>query len=327
MMPRSFIDSLFLNQIKDAKKETEQDVSQKDTVLNDIGAYMFERIDPKADPEAQFRQLKTLVALKPDIAFVETITPELAKLVLERFTKVNRTLRRPKIAKWAKEMKEAEWGVNAEAIKFLHDGRLGTGQHRLHACVLAGVPFQTYVAFVPTIKGEGQGISQTRSDIFEEHQVKYPRETGKTVAHIRKGGSHKRLPYDPDEDYAFYKEHVSGPKMEEAIKAGKSVLKEVGKLIPEDVLFATLYLLMLKSSSKTLQLVNQIKNNTKSGRVLLRRLEEVRGFIPGGEKGKEYISALIVKAHNANKHGIRLTAVQGPNVLDWDRNTDFPEVL
>jgi hypothetical protein len=265
---RNFIDFLFSEQIRDA--------SEKDIQEIELATHTHEYVDPHSDPEHQFKQLKALVARKPTKALVITFTPELARLILDRFTRVNRTIRRADVAHWAKKMKNGEWTLNGDTVKFLHNGDLGTGQHRFLACIKAGVPFTTYVAFVESIKGEGQGISQSRSDIFKEHGVRYPREVSKTVVHMIRGGGNSRPPYDPDAEYAFYKKNINGEKLEEA---------------------------------------------------LLKRIEEIRAFIPGGESGKTYLSALIVQAHNANKQGIRLSATQGRNMLDWDRNSDFPTIL
>jgi hypothetical protein len=316
---RNFIDFLFSEQIRDA--------SEKDIQEIELATHTHEYVDPHSDPEHQFKQLKALVARKPTKALVITFTPELARLILDRFTRVNRTIRRADVAHWAKKMKNGEWTLNGDTVKFLHNGDLGTGQHRFLACIKAGVPFTTYVAFVESIKGEGQGISQSRSDIFKEHGVRYPREVSKTVVHMIRGGGNSRPPYDPDAEYAFYKKNINGEKLEEALTACKLISKKTKDFIPEEVMYATFYALLLKDSVKAWQLIGQIKNNTKSGKVLLKRIEEIRAFIPGGESGKTYLSALIVQAHNANKQGIRLSATQGRNMLDWDRNSDFPTIL
>jgi len=81
----------------------------------------------------------------PEINIV-TITPELATILLETNTN-NRPLSRQRVRMYADSMKRGQWKVNGEAIKTctLKDGttRLLDGQHRLEACVEAGVPFDT----------------------------------------------------------------------------------------------------------------------------------------------------------------------------------------
>lgn len=78
-------------------------------------------------------------------ATVETITPEQAALYLAATTKRNRNLREKDVAAYARDMLSGNWQVNGEAIQFDTNGDLDNGQHRLNACIRAGVPFTTVV--------------------------------------------------------------------------------------------------------------------------------------------------------------------------------------
>lgn len=76
---------------------------------------------------------------------VETITPDIAAEWLEEFNTNNfRTLDQARVENYAKEMLSG-WDLNGETIKFLADGSLGDGQHRLWASVESGVTFQSVV--------------------------------------------------------------------------------------------------------------------------------------------------------------------------------------
>lgn len=75
-----------------------------------------------------------------------TITPTMAEVMLERNTG-NRVLSMSDVKKWAKEMKAGNWKLTGESIIFSRAGILNDGQHRLKACVLAGVPFRADVRF------------------------------------------------------------------------------------------------------------------------------------------------------------------------------------
>lgn len=77
-------------------------------------------------------------------AGVETITPEVAEAMLEGNV-VNRNLRQRRVNLYAKQMLQGLWRVTGEAIVFSETGQLLQGQHRLTACIEAGVPFQTVV--------------------------------------------------------------------------------------------------------------------------------------------------------------------------------------
>lgn len=75
---------------------------------------------------------------------VRTITPDEALAMLERNSN-NRTLRWGYVETLARDMKSGKWAFNGDAIRLNGTGRILDGQHRLHACVRSGRPFQTVV--------------------------------------------------------------------------------------------------------------------------------------------------------------------------------------
>ena len=76
---------------------------------------------------------------------LEEITPELAKRYLACNVKENRSLSGTTVAKYAADMVNGDFVINNSAICFNDLGQLIDGQHRLKACVQAGVPFKTFV--------------------------------------------------------------------------------------------------------------------------------------------------------------------------------------
>jgi hypothetical protein len=75
------------------------------------------------------------------------VTPAIAKHWLDETNKKNR---KPTDGHWleiAIDMEQGRWKYNGETIKFGSDGVMLDGQHRLLACVEAGVPFDTDVIF------------------------------------------------------------------------------------------------------------------------------------------------------------------------------------
>jgi len=99
-----------------------------------------------------------------------TITPELAMGWLEDTNTNNRAVRDIHVRRLAEDMKAGKWrGFNGEAIRFDSEGRLVDGQHRLWACTIAGVPFDTLV--VAGVDPEeyatiGTGIRKTFADFL-----------------------------------------------------------------------------------------------------------------------------------------------------------------
>jgi hypothetical protein len=73
-----------------------------------------------------------------------TVTPDQALKWLEDTNTNNRSVRDIHVQRLASDMKNGKWrGFNGEAIRFDSLGRLVDGQHRLWACTVAGVPFDT----------------------------------------------------------------------------------------------------------------------------------------------------------------------------------------
>jgi hypothetical protein len=75
---------------------------------------------------------------------VETITPTIAAKWLEKRAP-NRPLSRAVVQRYASAMKEGEWVVNGESIKFNKHGDLEDGQHRLQAVVVSGATITSLV--------------------------------------------------------------------------------------------------------------------------------------------------------------------------------------
>ncbi len=78
---------------------------------------------------------------KPEVM---TITPEIAQEWTGLNTR-NRPVRYTKVAQYARDMKAGNWVLNGETVKIDVTGIILDGQHRLYACIQAGVPFETVV--------------------------------------------------------------------------------------------------------------------------------------------------------------------------------------
>lgn len=97
----------------------------------------------------------------------KTVTPELAAQWLKKNTR-NRPVHSPDVAYLATQM-QTEWSETGESIKFDKYGKLIDGQHRLLACIEAGVPFRTLVVegLEPASFNKlDQGKKRTLADAF-----------------------------------------------------------------------------------------------------------------------------------------------------------------
>jgi hypothetical protein len=107
---------------------------------------------------------------KPEVLL---ITPEIAAAWLDTNT-LNRKLRMSVVDKYARDMMAGVWKLTYDAIRFDDNGVLLDGQHRLAACVKAGVAFESLVVYgIPADARSAVDIgrSRTTADIlaFEGH--------------------------------------------------------------------------------------------------------------------------------------------------------------
>lgn len=88
----------------------------------------------------------------------------------------NRPLSDSTVAEYSGAMQAGAWELNGETIKFNCNGDLIDGQHRLHACMMTGIAFESYVVF--GIRQEAfdtidQGDGRTIGDVFARHGYKH----------------------------------------------------------------------------------------------------------------------------------------------------------
>jgi len=109
----------------------------------------------------------------------KTITPAVAEAMLkasEALGAVNRKLNTRHVELYANEIRSNRWKLNGDAIRLDPDGRILDGQHRLQACVLAGIPFQTIVMTgveADTFDTMDCGRTRTTSQVLQMADVKY----------------------------------------------------------------------------------------------------------------------------------------------------------
>ena len=75
---------------------------------------------------------------------IETITPDIAKTMLEQSDFENRGLRTHVVNLYAQDMRAGLWKMTGEPI-VLNGTSVINGQHRLNACIVSETPFMTAV--------------------------------------------------------------------------------------------------------------------------------------------------------------------------------------
>lgn len=96
-----------------------------------------------------------------------TVTPEIAQEWLNK-SKGNRAIRKKHVARLKADLEQGRFMYNGDCIRFLQDGTLFDGHHRLTACVESGVPFKTdtFVIDESAKSTTDQGAARTTSDNF-----------------------------------------------------------------------------------------------------------------------------------------------------------------
>jgi len=87
---------------------------------------------------------KHVVTASPVRSEIMVITPEIAKLYLEK-NPTNRKINPREVEKLANAIKKGEWELNGEAIIINEHGELADGQHRLTAVIKADTPITALV--------------------------------------------------------------------------------------------------------------------------------------------------------------------------------------
>jgi hypothetical protein len=94
------------------------------------------------------------------------VTPAMAKKFLAKSKNV-RNLVEDRAMSLANQMLRGFWELNGQTLKFDTEGNLTDGQHRCRACIMAGIPFETWVVYnVPSSINIDTGIMRTTSQLL-----------------------------------------------------------------------------------------------------------------------------------------------------------------
>ena len=107
-----------------------------------------------------------------ELTRVVEITPEMARYFLDRNIANNRYINQRRVDVYVKDMRDGNFKFNGESIKISKNGKLIDGQHRLHACVKAGVPFKSVVV---------EGLEET---VFTTIDIGKKRSPGDALTHM-----------------------------------------------------------------------------------------------------------------------------------------------
>lgn len=257
-----------------------------------------------------------------------TVTPEIALQWLEANDK-NRPVRKSRVAVYAREMREGRWKLNGEAIKWSRDGRLLDGQHRLFACIEAGVPFETDVRFglddevFTTLDRAGKRTAGDNLALLGEANAELLAAAIKKLIQMQRGLLFQNGPAA----HVSNDEIVKALDQHQMIRLSVPYARKVGRLAPPS-LTAFLHFLFAQTDRT---LANWFMDALGSGiglqsthgvYHLRQRLE--RNLITKAKLPEREIAALMIKAWNSHVEGRKVNKLRWRNV--GDKPEPFPEI-
>ncbi|MEO0315227.1 MAG: hypothetical protein RI928_1683 [Pseudomonadota bacterium] len=267
-----------------------------------------------------------------DVARAHYISPELAEHILQHNTQ-NRPKRTGNIARWAANMADGEWGLTGETIVFSKSPvRLLDGQHRLAACVKAGVGFRTFVAF-GIDRGEftkiNTGAVKTNGDALAILGVSDPSCVAAALRwrHLLLSNPHDRSSLTNEfivQQWKALDKSPLGVQLKEFCVQARGIVKATKKngssVFTPGQLAGILLRLHVVDEKATAKFIQSLETQKGNGKVLTTRLEKISEFGRINDVGR---AGMIVKAWLATRDG---TAISAKGVV-YDPSTDaFPHV-
>jgi hypothetical protein len=258
------------------------------------------------------------------------IAPEDAEEMLRK-NKHNRPIVNSAFERMSRDIKEGNWRLTGDTIKFDPMGGLIDGQHRLWACIEAGVPFESFVAY---------GVS---ADAFDVIDTGMKRSVGALLS-IRKETNtanlaavsalvwkykHKYLqkaaPVRPTSRESF-KTLDDNPAIREACIEAKKVRHLVSQAVAGFVFWAT----SQKDSAQTLEFFEKLatgENLLQGDPILALRERLIKNKTSIGKMRQRELVILMLKAWNAHREKRKIRHIQ---VMRKERGfaaDEFPDVL
>jgi hypothetical protein len=285
---------------------------------------------PQQTLEEQKTILAHLIAQPSDAARVYIISPELADVILTERNGTNRQASATKIAEYIDAMSEGRWPVTGATIVFSKSGFLLDGQHRLMACVRAGVPLKTYIVFGiddGAFSLIDIGRKRTNVDAFAIAKVPYSRVSAaatRWLAIFNKDPEDRSLTLTNDQALRWYNANIQKQLLEDCIRRATEVEKAAkikGSTIPAGSTAALFYLFGTKSRKDMVEFAQTFADGKAHGRAVMSVVREAMER-SGGRIHEVYRNAVIVLAWNAYRNGKRVTQA----TLNWSSDDGFPTI-
>jgi len=272
-----------------------------------------------------------------DVARAHYVSPELAEYILQQFNTTgtgkpgNRPKRANNIGRFADDMRDDCWGLTGETLIFSRPPvRLIDGQHRLAACVSAGVGFKTFIVFGIDY-GEftkiNTGAKKTNADALAMRGVEDPSVVAAAIrwAHLLSHNALDRSALSNEFVVEFYdslKKDGKHDLMHSFCDLARDITKvtKVQSKVPYSPgqLAGVLFTLNSRDAKVTQKFADALFFGKGAGKVLTTKLVKI---LEHGRIHDVARAAMLIKAWNFVKQG----ETPSPGKLTWDaEKEDFP---
>jgi hypothetical protein len=281
--------------------------------------------------EEQRASLEGLIRRPPTNTRVVEFSPQLAEWILLNLNEGNRSRKLAKIRKYAEDMATGSWGLTGDTIKFGANGQLRDGQNRLAACVRAGKPFTTHVAFgIDPELFTRMDIGKNRSggDVFKIAGIGYADNVAAAVRWLiiltGENPTDRGAQFSNEELLQAYRERYDADRLEHSVQQALKVRKTTRH--PVGPLAALHYLFSEKHASKADDFYDEwargiAKRARAPSRYLQNRLVEIARN-NDGRMHENVRNALIITAWNAFLAGRAVTKAE----MTHEPKADMPAI-
>jgi hypothetical protein len=267
---------------------------------------------------------------------IETVTPTQAAKWLENRFEGQRHVRQPHVQRLASMIQKGDWRLTSDALTLIK-GKLGNGQHRCEAIVLAGVPCEALVLRTTDEKlfdVLDSGITRSVSDVLAQHGTSFSSTistAARTVIAYNRGlitsmkiGGPRNRPNSPIQDTITRQDvieycDINQEKLIAHARLAHKLYAEAGILTPS-MAVAFLQIASPKGVQKAQDFIRTVFTGDSKNAAF-----DVREYLIRNKLGKRkfqsaYIFGLLIKAFRAYLKDER------PQRYKIQTNEDFPTI-
>ncbi|MGI9490859.1 MAG: hypothetical protein ACR2QF_00375 [Geminicoccaceae bacterium] len=282
---------------------------------------------PTTDDEI-IKRLDGYIRSAPENSRRFLITPVVASYILESYNDKNRSKKPEKIKLFSTYMKDDQWFLTGDTLKFSDEHRLADGQNRLFACVRAGAAFETHIVFgIPAKAFTFLDRGRPRSGGDALTVAGYSNTTVLSGAvrwlFLLDNNPRNRTILEPDKILELLQTKYQ--TAEESVSFARKVYNVYGLSVSQ---LTALHCAFCRKDQRAADEFFQCwaegrhKGKTKSLALLQKRITTIKAA-SGGRINEVVQVALIIKAWNAMREGKGATQKN----IDFNLDEDFPEIV